>query len=107
MRRNFHQDISEQTGEISAMGFSLFDRYGRLKPGFKRGSARPGSGLLVDELDRGDVFLIEHVEIDKRYGPGYGSYHPAEGPGQVRSPDIHRHHRSSRNEFGNWRRVRE
>lgn len=67
IRYNFHSDIGETNEEASVMGFGLFDRYGRLKPVFKKDSARSGSGIWGDELDRGDIFLIERVSIDKRY----------------------------------------
>ncbi|KAL7919190.1 hypothetical protein ACQKWADRAFT_301971 [Trichoderma austrokoningii] len=73
MRRSFHSDIGELLTDTSAMGFGLFDRYGRLKPAFKKGSARSGSGIWGDELDDGDILLVQRVRIDephRRQGMG-------------------------------------
>lgn len=64
---NFHDDIVEPSEETLAMGFGLFDRYGRLKPAFKKGSARSGSDIWGDEMDWGNILLIEQMRIDKRY----------------------------------------
>ncbi|KAK1252723.1 hypothetical protein MKX08_003910 [Trichoderma sp. CBMAI-0020] len=65
IRRSFHSDIGELYTDTSSMGFDLFDRYGRLKPAFKKGSARCGSGIWGDELDDGDILLIQKVCIDE------------------------------------------
>ncbi|UKZ60420.1 uncharacterized protein TrAtP1_001700 [Trichoderma atroviride] len=65
MRRSFHSDIGELYTDTSSMGFDLFDRYGRLKPAFKKGSDRCGSGIWGDELDDGDILLIQRVCMDE------------------------------------------
>ncbi|KAL7934438.1 hypothetical protein V8C35DRAFT_279609 [Trichoderma chlorosporum] len=67
IRSVFHKLIEEQAGEVSALGLGLFDRYGRLKPAFKRGSSRSGSGFWADELDSGDILLVNQVHIDKNH----------------------------------------
>ncbi|UKZ76094.1 hypothetical protein TrVFT333_003790 [Trichoderma virens FT-333] len=65
IRSNFHDDIKDPTEETSAMGFDLFDRYGRLKPVFKKDPVRSGSGIWGDELDHGDILLIDQVSINE------------------------------------------
>lgn len=64
IRAVFYHQIEEPTEESSAMGFALFDRYGRLKTKFKEHGSDPGSGIWGDELDTGDIHLIDQVRIN-------------------------------------------
>ncbi|KAM0524665.1 hypothetical protein ACHAPE_000763 [Trichoderma viride] len=80
IRRSFHSDIGRLYIDTSPMGFDLFDRYGRLKPAFKKGSARSGSGIWGDELDDGDILMIERVCVDER--------HRRQGMGQEMVRDV-------------------
>jgi GNAT superfamily N-acetyltransferase len=65
IRAAFYHEIEEPTEETSAMGFDLFDRYGRLKPAFKKHASKSGSGIWGNEIDTGDIHLIEQVIIDE------------------------------------------
>ncbi|KAL6896377.1 hypothetical protein GGI43DRAFT_410944 [Trichoderma evansii] len=67
IRPVFYNAIHQPSEETSSMGFGLFDRYGRLKLAFKKDSVRSGSGIWGDELNCGDILLIDQVRIDKRY----------------------------------------
>ncbi|KAI1258834.1 hypothetical protein F5Y18DRAFT_324274 [Xylariaceae sp. FL1019] len=72
IRRNkiqniFYHEIEGPSQETSAMGFALFDRYGRLKPALKKNAVKQGSGIWGDELDVGDIHLIDQVHIDKQH----------------------------------------
>lgn len=67
IREKFYHDIEQPTEESSAMGFALFDRYGRLKPAFKKHAFKSGSGIWGDELDIGDIHLIDQVQIDESH----------------------------------------
>ncbi|KAF4453138.1 putative ankyrin repeat family protein [Fusarium austroafricanum] len=64
IRGSFYHDIEEPTQESSEMGFALFDRYGRLKPEFKKHASKPGSGIWGDEMDIGDIHLIDRMQIN-------------------------------------------
>lgn len=73
IRRRFHSDMGELFIDTSPISFGLFDRYGQLRPAFKKGSARPGSDIWGDELDDGDILMIQRVCIDephRRQGMG-------------------------------------
>ena len=67
IRGEFYHAIEEPTEESSAMGFALFDRYGRLKLAFKKHASKSGSGIWGDELDIGDIHLIDQVRIDESH----------------------------------------
>lgn len=64
IRQAFYHEIEEPTEESSAMGFALFDRYGRLKPAFKKNASKAGSGIWGDELDIGYIHLIDSVRVE-------------------------------------------
>jgi GNAT superfamily N-acetyltransferase len=66
-RRVFDDDMEEPSEETSALTFELFDRYGRLRPEFKEQGAKKGSGIWKDELDDGQILLIENIRTDKSY----------------------------------------
>ncbi|KAF2501208.1 hypothetical protein BU16DRAFT_449914 [Lophium mytilinum] len=68
IRHIFHEEMDGPSTEISSLGFGLFDRYGRLKPEFKTHSVKKGSGVWQDELDSGDILLINvlHVKLSHR-----------------------------------------
>ncbi|KXJ87541.1 hypothetical protein Micbo1qcDRAFT_124682, partial [Microdochium bolleyi] len=61
MRGNFHQAIEEPSSETAAMGIELFDRYGNLRNKHKMS----GSKIWGDELDQGDILLLNLVQVDK------------------------------------------
>lgn len=65
MRDDFHGQMERPSTETSKLAFDLFDRYGRLRPEFKAHSVIKGSGVWGQELDHGDMLLIEEVFVDK------------------------------------------
>jgi hypothetical protein len=80
IRRRFHSDMGELFIDTSPISFGLFDRYGQLRPAFKKGSARSGSGIWGDELDDGDILMIQRVCIDEP--------HRRQGMGQEMVRDV-------------------
>ncbi|RYP67905.1 hypothetical protein DL769_005641 [Monosporascus sp. CRB-8-3] len=73
MSYNFHDEIEQPTEDLAQMGFTLFDRYGRLKSESKEHPVKKGSGIWGDELDTGDILLIERIYVGKphrRLGQG-------------------------------------
>ncbi|KAM0458173.1 hypothetical protein ACHAPV_001549 [Trichoderma viride] len=80
IKRSFHSDMGELFIDTSSMGLDLFNRYGQLRPAFKKGSARSGSGIWGDELDDGDILMIQRMWIDKS--------HRRQGMGQEMIRDI-------------------
>lgn len=67
MRDDFHDQMEQPSRETSLLAFDLFDRYGRLRPEFKTHSVIKGNGVWGQELDHGDILLIEQVFVDKDY----------------------------------------
>ncbi len=67
IRATFYHEMEEPSTETSLLAFDLFDRYGRLRSEIKDHTVRKGSGVWNEELDSGDILLIEEVKIDKEY----------------------------------------
>ncbi|KAF3910997.1 hypothetical protein AA313_de0201772 [Arthrobotrys entomopaga] len=67
IHENFYQEIEEPTLETATMGFELSDRYGRLKATYKNHPIKSGSGIWGDELDYGDILLIDGISINDKY----------------------------------------
>lgn len=67
IRAVFYHEMEEPSRETSLLAFDLFDRYGRLRSEFKDHPIRKGSGVWSNELDTGDILLIEEIKIDKAY----------------------------------------
>jgi GNAT superfamily N-acetyltransferase len=65
--RTFWSDMEEPTQETSSLAFDLFDRFGRLKTDFKTHPVKSGTGVWGDELDQGDLLLIETLRVQKDY----------------------------------------
>lgn len=59
IRSHFWRDMEEPCQELSSIAFELFDRYGRLKPGFIDHPIRKGTGGWGSEFDLGSLFIIE------------------------------------------------
>ena len=59
-------DMEELEDEMAALAFELFDRFGCLKPHFKDHPVNRGSGVWNDELDYGDLLLIEEIKVSPR-----------------------------------------
>ena len=67
IRHIFYHEMEEPSAETSLLAFDLFDRYGCLKPEYKNHPIRKGSGIWKEELDGGDILLIENFMIDEEY----------------------------------------
>jgi GNAT superfamily N-acetyltransferase len=67
IRHLFHKNMIIPFNDLAMLAFDLFDRYGRLKDDYKHHPIRKGSGFWKDQLDRGDMLVIEDVTIDQQY----------------------------------------
>jgi GNAT superfamily N-acetyltransferase len=67
IRANFWRDMEEPCHEMSELAFDLFDRYGYLKDELKNHPVRKGSGVWGEELNKGNLLLIEYIQIDKQW----------------------------------------
>lgn len=67
IRDTFYDVMDEPSTETSQLAFNLFDRYGRLRREFKEHEIKKGSGIWQDELDFGDLLLIETLKVEKLY----------------------------------------
>ncbi|KIW66500.1 hypothetical protein, variant [Phialophora macrospora] len=66
-RRVFHQQMCKPFDESTLMAFDLFDQYGRLKDTYKLHKYLKGSGVWQQQLDEGDILLIEDVSVETHY----------------------------------------
>ncbi|KAK5559412.1 hypothetical protein LTR46_002454 [Exophiala xenobiotica] len=64
---SFHKAMRMPFNELSVLAFDLFDRYGRPKDDYKHHPIRRGSGFWKDQLDEGDIILIEDVTIGQQH----------------------------------------
>jgi ribosomal protein S18 acetylase RimI-like enzyme len=64
---NFWDDMEEPEHEMAELAFELFGRFGCLQPQFKDHPVKRGSGVWSDELNNGDILLIEDIRVS----PGY------------------------------------
>ncbi|KAK0119471.1 hypothetical protein ONS95_010919 [Cadophora gregata] len=67
IRDNFWRSMEEPCQELSSVAFELFDRYGRLKEEFASHPVRKGTGSWGHELDLGNIFILEHVLVDRQW----------------------------------------
>ncbi|KAF7560824.1 hypothetical protein G7046_g3319 [Stylonectria norvegica] len=67
MRGVFHDQICQATTAMAQMGFTLFDRYGRLDRDFKMHPIKRGTGIWGREFDTGDMLLIEGLQVSEPY----------------------------------------
>jgi len=63
----FYNEMEKPTDATASLAFDLFDRYGRLREEFKTHAMKKGPGVWGDELDTGDLLLLEKVVINKSY----------------------------------------
>ncbi|OKL58029.1 hypothetical protein UA08_06455 [Talaromyces atroroseus] len=59
----FWDDMEEPEQELADLAFELFDRFGCLQPKFKEHPIKRGSGIWKDELNYGDILLIEDIRL--------------------------------------------
>lgn len=67
MRESFWAEMEAPTQDTHNLAFELFDRYGRLNPELYEHDVNKGTGVWGTELDRGDLLIIETVQVDKGY----------------------------------------
>jgi GNAT superfamily N-acetyltransferase len=67
MRDDFYGQMEQPSRETSMLAFDLFDRYGRLRTEYKTHPVIKGTGVWGQELDHGDILLIETVFVNKDY----------------------------------------
>jgi hypothetical protein len=65
IRSNFADWVTSVGPQLKRMAQDLFDRYGRLRPEFKDHPYMRGSGIWGDELNVGNILLIERLLADK------------------------------------------
>lgn len=66
IREYFWRDMEQPSEEVSSIAFELFGRYGYLNEHLKTHCVQKGTGVWGSELDFGQLFLIEQVEITDR-----------------------------------------
>ncbi|KAL2818211.1 hypothetical protein BDW59DRAFT_181913 [Aspergillus cavernicola] len=59
----FWEDMEEPEEETADLAFGLFNRFSCLQPQFKDHPVKRGSGVWGDELNNGDILLIEQITI--------------------------------------------
>jgi len=62
---DFYAEMEQPSRETSMLAFDLFDRYGRLRPEFKTHPIIRGTGVWGQEIDRGDILLIEEIFVNQ------------------------------------------
>lgn len=67
MRESFWEEMECPTQDTHDLAFELFDRYGRLNPEFYDHDVNKGSGVWGDELDHGDLLILEELKVDTAY----------------------------------------
>jgi hypothetical protein len=75
VQQTFCTSVEEPTQDMSELAFSLFDRYRRLEDKWKTDTTNNGSFIWQEDVDTGDLLLIEHVSVvteewRNRSGPG-------------------------------------
>lgn len=67
IRRTFWESMEEPCQELANIAFEVFDRYGRLQREFKDHIVRKGTGAWGDELDIGNLLIIEYMIVDREW----------------------------------------
>ncbi len=65
IRQSFHEDMEAPSQDTSQLAFDLFDCYGCLKTELIEHCVKKGSGAWGNEMDLGDILLVETVTVDK------------------------------------------
>jgi GNAT superfamily N-acetyltransferase len=64
---NFRRDMDRPCQELSSIAYEIFDRYGRLRQEFKNHAVLKGTGVFGNELDDGDLFVVEYMFIQPEW----------------------------------------
>ena len=67
IQHTFHETMEPPHRGTMDLALDLFDRYGRLKDDIRTHPLRKGSGVWKEELDDGNLVLIEKVKVERRY----------------------------------------
>ncbi|KAK2807281.1 hypothetical protein FQN50_005434 [Emmonsiellopsis sp. PD_5] len=63
----FYDEMEQISRQTYLLSIEIFDRYGRLKPEFKEHPLKRGTGAWGQELDKGDILLIDTIDIMEPY----------------------------------------
>ncbi|KAJ4179744.1 hypothetical protein NW755_012304 [Fusarium falciforme] len=63
----FHETMETPYKGTMDLALDLFDRYGRLKEEIREHTLRKGSGVWKNELNDGNLVLIEDVKVEGKY----------------------------------------
>jgi GNAT superfamily N-acetyltransferase len=66
VRPNFHELMDEPSRDTSRLAIALFDDCGLLRSIYQHG-ARKGSGVWQDELDEGNILVVEYIRVDTEH----------------------------------------
>ena len=61
--------MEEPSQEISDLAFTLFDLWSHPKSDFKDHPVKKGTGVWGDELDNGELLLVEMLLVEKDFRP--------------------------------------
>jgi GNAT superfamily N-acetyltransferase len=67
IRQIFHKSMEPPHEETMDLALTLFDRYGRLNKEVVEHPIRKGSGVWKEEVDKGNIVLIENVNVDRKW----------------------------------------
>ncbi|MCJ1400991.1 hypothetical protein MMC11_004202 [Xylographa trunciseda] len=67
IRSNFYTEMEEPTQDLSDLAFTVFDRWGCLKPEIRDHPVKKGSGVWGKEIDKGRILVIEYLAVDKEF----------------------------------------
>jgi hypothetical protein len=65
--RDFYNEMEEALHHLSELTYTLFDRYGHLKPEHKKHPIKKGTGVWGKELDIGRILFFDDLQIIKQY----------------------------------------
>ena len=67
IRDNFYTEMEEPNQELSALAFTMFDRWGCLKSELQDHCVKKGSGVWGSELDNGKFLEVEYIRVEKDF----------------------------------------
>lgn len=62
---SFWNSMNKLEFEAADLAFEIFDRYGCLQPNFKNHPIKRGSGVWNDELNDGDILMIDDILVSR------------------------------------------
>ncbi|KUL83473.1 hypothetical protein ZTR_10797 [Talaromyces verruculosus] len=64
---SFYEKMEPPSEETMKLAIDIFDRYGRLKEEYISHPTRKGLGIWQEELNTGNLFIVEKVTVKKKY----------------------------------------